>query len=100
MNPNTTCCLPRVVKRQEKDFVTKVIDNKRMGKEEAAIFEKALNVDQLPESLQNASDYIKELVQRTGRLMNIFFQEKCAQKNTTRKFHLLPQLAFHSVGTN
>ena len=57
-----------------------------MGKEEAAIFEKALNVDQLPESLQNASDYIKELVQRTGRLMNIFFQEKCAQKNTTRKF--------------
>ena len=73
-----------------------------MGKEEAAIFEKALNVDQLPESLQNASDYIKELVQRTGRLMNIFFQETCAQKNTTRKFLIeeSPELKyFIQVGT-
>ena len=56
-----------------------------MGKEEAIIFKKAFDFDELPESLQNASDYIKELVQRTGRLINIYFQEECAQERTNGK---------------
>ena len=52
-NRNLSCCPPGFGKREEED-----------------ILEKAMNYTNIPKSLANAPDYVKELVQRTGKLLH------------------------------
>ena len=50
----------------------------------------------IPESLQNATEYLKDLVQRTGKLLHNFFQRNCTKPKTTRKLYVeqIPELKY------
>ena len=65
-------------------------------KQEGYILEKAIDFTNIPFSLENATDYVKELVQRTGKLLHNFLQRNCTEPRTTKKIYVeqIPELKY------
>ena len=65
-------------------------------KQGAYILEKAITFTNIPNSLANAPDYVKELVQRTGELLHNYFQRNCTKPRTTKKIYVeqIPELKY------
>ena len=94
-NPNTTCCVMEQRKEVE-HILEEAIVNSRIRKQKEISLEKDFDFTALPTFLCNAPEYMKELVQRTGRLLNSYFPEECAQRMTSKRISVeqTPELKY------